>query len=453
MILLQDTREYDSSDWENRSSFPSTPSSSSQDGLANASRRHIRLNPDATLVLGWQMREESHYKAHAVMDRWRRRRFDLVARVYRLDTETVPLKVRRHRLRCINRLASRTILEVSVPNFRIVVYRSSVNSEAACLDVSSLQNASDSAFSEELEDNTERGGVGLQLGVIEARREASEELEPGVDDACHKKKTPYQQESKKVRQRERRQVARRVKREKATLTESPSSTEGHLDGAGSHAAVSLDDSENPENFYLLVLLYLAYDEKGQLYGAERAQTLTGMSSTLMGYLRSYLNQEALDFTSAGQMQEYLDVKQSEIIFLTRLQSKMGRIDQHYKDQLLIAMREKQARRASSSEPWTAQQEQLIQIAQHQLKVVRHVTNALPGVIRKAKETHRELKLRVAQARQEEEEKERLKDLRSEREAREEKVRALAAWIRSVVPCSTTYRELEERYRAAGRELK
>ncbi len=454
MILPQDTREYDSSDWHSRPSFPPTSSSSSQDGLADTFHRHIRLNSDATLMLGWEMREEPHYKACGVMDRWQRPRSDLVARIYHLDPEAVPLKVLRYRLRCINRLAKRTMLEVSVPNFRIIVHRCGVNSGAACLGVPPLQNPSKSTSPEDLENQKERTGTGLEIGVVEATREADQEHEPKIDDACHKKKSPYQQESKKTRQRERRQAARRAKQKNSTVTELPTNPEGQSDGIGNHNAVnqSPDDSGNTEDLSLITFLYLAYDEKGQLYehipaSAYRNLNLHGMiPDPLVRKLWRYLDKRAIDFTSAGQMQEYLDIKQSEIIFLKRQKSKMGRIEQYYKTQLLLATGELQTRRAFSPDPWEAHPQGLVRIAQSQLKMVRHVTNALPGVIRKAREIHKELESRMEQVRQQEEESKRKECLRSKLET----VRMLDEWMRSCIPGSTTYRDLQKRWKAAGK---
>ena len=86
------------------------------------------------------MGEGLHYRLYGVTDQWRIRRSDIVARVYRLDTEVVPLKVRRHRLRCNKRMASRTVFDVVVPDFRIVVCWSGDDGEAPTLGVRFLQD-------------------------------------------------------------------------------------------------------------------------------------------------------------------------------------------------------------------------------------------------------------------------------------------------------------------------
>lgn len=445
-ILPQDTREYDSSDWHSQRLFPA-PSGAQNDADASP-RQGIRIDPDATLLLGSELKDERHCKVYGVMDRWRLERSDLEARVYQLDSDNVPLKVRRHRLRCMKRIASRTELEVSVPNFRILVCRNSVGSRAACVGVGAVQGF----LSGPGEEKTERTGPGLEAGVVETTRAA--DPEPGRKiDACREKKTPYQQESKRARQRDRRQAARGAKGQKPTAAETPASSKGHSSGAGDHSALDLDDPGEIENlYYSIVPLWYSYDAKGQLYKSIHPKTPRD-NAVLMEYLRKHIHQPTIDFASAGQMQEYLGVKQREIVSLKRLQSKMGRVEQHTKGQFLLALREKQTRGASSSEQWKAQQERLIYTAQLKVKVVQEVTSALPGIIGKATETCRELKSRLPRIRQQEEESERVEGLRLECEALREELIRVDTWISSVESCSVVHRELAGRWSAIEEKKK
>ncbi|KAH6640318.1 hypothetical protein F5144DRAFT_559975 [Chaetomium tenue] len=454
MILPQDTREYDSSDWHLRPLSPTVSGPQHSDDASSTS--HVRLSPDATLILGWEIEEAPHYKLYSVTDQWRRRRSDLAARVYQLDINAVYLKVRRHRLRCIKRIASRTVLEVGVPGFRIIVCRLGVDAGVSCLGGGSAeQRPSDSASSEA--ERGDRTKPRLEGGVeVEETPEAVQEQKLNTD-VCHEKRTSYQHEAKRVRQRDRRQAARRARREKPGGAELPASQGGHSDRADDHTTDNPDDPGDPSNFFLLLLLYLAYDQNGQLYeeitpSADRALVLQGIKNTpLKDFLETYLAQLPIDFSSAGQIEEYLAIKESEIIFLKRQQSKMERIEQHYKDQFLASLRELQAKQVSKAEGWRDQQP-AVQMAQHQLKVARHVRSALPGIVLKARETYRELKSKVAQVRQEDEEKNRIERLRSKCKVLEKEVHTLATWTTSVVPCSTTYRELEGRWSAAIRNM-
>jgi seryl-tRNA synthetase len=86
-------------------------------------------------------------------------------------------------------------------------------------------------------------------------------------------------------------------------------------------------------------------------------------------------------------------------------------------------------------------------------VVRHVTKALPEVIKKAEQTYRDLKPKLALVRQREKEKRRIEGLRGKSEALQEKLRMLASWYSSVVPLSTTYAELADRWAVVEDQLK
>lgn len=220
-----------------------------------------------------------------------------------------------------------------------------------------------------------------------------------------------------------------------------------------------DDSKNRELFSMLAFLYLAYDKKGQLYNKTtpnpgQALFLQSIEDALLkGYREKYFAQRPIGLSSAGQMEQYLAIKQSEIVFLKRQQSKMERIEHHYDKQFVISLNEWTKARQAFGQENSMEEQQSCRIAQHQRKVVRHVRAALPGIISKARETHRELKSRLVQVRQQEEETQRVERLRSEREEMEKEVHTLAAWTTSVVPYSTAYRELWERWKVAWEKKK
>jgi hypothetical protein len=246
------------------------------------------------------------------------------------------------------------------------------------------------------------------------------------------------------------------------------SGKGHPDAAGDRTAPNLDDPEEMDNlFHRLVTLYWCYDAKGQLHRSIPANAPWG-NARLMSCVERHLFPPPLKFASTGQRQQYLRVKLSEIIFLKRLRNRMGRIEQHYKDmeqhhkdQYLRALREKQAKAASSPAQWREEQQTGIKIATHRVKVVKHVTSALPGIIGRASEMHRELEAELDQLRKQEEESQRqegerqwkererarVEGLRSECAALREEQSMLDEWISSVVPCATIYFELEARWTA------
>lgn len=194
MILPEDTREYDSSDWHFRP-LPRT-TAGSEDSLEAPSPGNVRLNPDATLVLGCQIGEDPHYKKYEVTDQWQLRRSDLVARVFQLDIEAVPPKVRRHRLRCIKRMTGRTVFEVVVPDFRIVVCWSGVDAEQPSSGARSLQECASESGAPEEREKEEGKRSKSESRVAGKTTDADAETEHKTF-VCHKKKTPYQQEAKK----------------------------------------------------------------------------------------------------------------------------------------------------------------------------------------------------------------------------------------------------------------
>ncbi|KAK3899538.1 hypothetical protein C8A05DRAFT_36848 [Staphylotrichum tortipilum] len=331
---------------------PSYPHTRDRGSLPSNPKTNIRLDPDGTLLLGGVMKEEPHYKAHGVMDRSERPQADLVARVYWLGPETlVPPKMRGHRLRCINRLASRTILEANVPDFRIIVCWVNVDAERACPGgARSLPGVSESASSEGAcpgipllpsmsesappKDNGSKESMERTSGPrLKAAGGAEKDSEPGIarggGNAHRKKRTPYQQESKRARQRERRQAARRAMRQSADGETEPPGDDGEDrpdDDDNTDTAHDSDtDSFDDDIFYTLVELDEAYDETSGLLkyknipvGVDIAQLLQDMHKDLLfDYLWRYFNHQTLNLTAAADMQGFLTIKQSEILFLKR----------------------------------------------------------------------------------------------------------------------------------------
>jgi len=156
--------------------------------------------------------------------------------------------------------------------------------------------------------------------------------------------------------------------------------------------------------------------------------------------------------SADEIAEYRDIKQSELIFLKRQLKKMPSTDQHYKDRYLRAMQEQQQRSV------------VTQLAKHRLKVVRHVTKALPQVIQRTAETHRELRASLKLAIKVEAESKRLDEiekdkrdnfdrLTTQRDGLQKRLDTLTPWFDTVVPLSAMQAELEAKWNAADTQLK
>jgi hypothetical protein len=112
---------YDELDWKQPSGVK-TPNVLEARGNNLPPRRAIIVNEKTSL--GSHAQHQPHYHTYCAY-KGGELQPDLEARVYLIDslaTEEVSPKERKHRLRCIKRLARRVILRVDVPKFRIVVF-------------------------------------------------------------------------------------------------------------------------------------------------------------------------------------------------------------------------------------------------------------------------------------------------------------------------------------------
>ncbi|CAM1504772.1 Fc.00g023630.m01.CDS01 [Cosmosporella sp. VM-42] len=79
-------------------------------------------NPWRALIIHRLIRRENHSEVYSVRDfSSMEENFDIEARAFMLDE--VPVKVRRHRLRCINRLKNRTVLTGGARGATVVAYK------------------------------------------------------------------------------------------------------------------------------------------------------------------------------------------------------------------------------------------------------------------------------------------------------------------------------------------
>jgi len=224
-------------------------------------RRAIILNENTSIgPYAWRQR---HYRTSRVY-KGGELQHGLEARVYLLDsvaTETVSPKERKHRLRCIKRLDSRTILRVDVPKFRIVVF--------AVDPADDVMKASVEAPS----------AAKAAPKVVDTAVNPKTKHEPGAQmkDA---EKSCHQRISTQARQRDRRQAGRKAKREQVLSTQAADQYGSGEDQEDDDGAITVGASGNTEDFWMLVLIYLAYDEEGWLRDgtpSEAGEALQGMN--------------------------------------------------------------------------------------------------------------------------------------------------------------------------------
>jgi hypothetical protein len=410
-----------------------------------------RLND--TFVLGQRLRQEHHYEAYAVMEQSQHDehthsgdprvtpRPDLEARVYLLKTEGgLPPKVLRHRLRCIKRLRSRVVLDAGVASFRIVVFKKDPAASA------SPEENMPAAVKAVLRDCDGPHETGVQSGD-EADREATDE---GPQAGLHQEerqlgKTAYQRQSARERQRNRRHEARLETRMEKLIgshclcrANYPVSGEPCvyciLNTPMEDTVVSPGSPGDTYDFWMMVVLSLLYDEKGQRRDQvpENAdQILNGRDGApVLSHMQRYLEFKSVRLNGVDEMEDYMDVKKSEIASLKRLQHKMANPE------------------------WVKSQQDRTQFSvDHLVSILRHVALALPEVIRYANAVVRELRAML----REEDVKlggwKTIWRLSEEKRALKRERHMLAMWCNGVVPLSATAFELADRRAVAKRKLK
>ncbi|KAF4468513.1 hypothetical protein FALBO_4598 [Fusarium albosuccineum] len=191
-------------------------------------------DPKTTEKIGRLIRRENHsdvYSVHSTTEdiMWT----FLEARAFILDG--IPAKLKRHRKRCIKRLEGRAILECWCRRAFLVVY------------------LTDPRLKNQIDDESEgdANGAGEENDVVEP----SEQDRP--------QKTPFGREAARIRQLERRRARRR--RNKSARNPDPSLPADEKPSAWeSTEPEAPDDLHDDSVFRASILLYLAYNEEGEL---------------------------------------------------------------------------------------------------------------------------------------------------------------------------------------------
>jgi hypothetical protein len=222
---------YDELDWK-QSSDVKTPDVLEATGDSLPPRRAINLNENTSL--GSHAQHQPHYHTYCAY-KGGELQPDLEALVYLIDslaTEEVSPKERKHRLRCIKRLAGRVILRADVPKFQIVVF------------------AVDAA-DDDIEASVEAPKKALRVLDTIANRKTNHEpggQKKGAQDSSH------QRISAQGRQRDRRQAARKAKREQAVSTQAADQDRGVGDQEDDDGDITVDASGYTIHFKMLLVI-------------------------------------------------------------------------------------------------------------------------------------------------------------------------------------------------------
>ena len=373
------------------------------------------------------------------------------ARVYRLD-KSVPVKLRKYRLKGIKRLESRTVKSFSLSDgLQLVVYRTGQ------LDSSSSEPSEQPGNRESLKKDlaipTKKGsaeapsqpGKSKLRGGVEASEGKSniEEVSFGAKEppVCNAKrarpaKTFRRKISARISQRARRQVNRKERK----------------DAKSSHHTCIKDNSV----LWIPLFLYLTRQKDGRLReqipknGEEIILQWAGydagiarLGRVLLQHAPQYLTTAAtLRFLNADEMEEYILTKRQEIISLEKLQRMLPKIEEDYARRSASFDDLQLASYAAKHEWWEDEKKRRAAFQRH--LVVQHAVKALPGVIEDGKNTSTSMLSRLEVIRKKEAELKRIDCLMVRKELLDKELGADMKWCESVVPLSTPFGHLERR---------
>ncbi|KAL3425816.1 hypothetical protein PVAG01_02607 [Phlyctema vagabunda] len=329
----------------------------------------------------------------------------LEARVYTL--ESLPEKLRLYRLRNMKRLSSRTVSKHSWNGRVVVIY------------------TPDSWARERLHDDGQR--------TESPPLEHAANIATATDELKRPQKSSYQREVARIRQFERRKSHRR----KGKL---PEATPDPDVGAMNNEGITADTSDGDETLY--VLLYIAHSDQPRL-----RQHLP--HSTRVA-LERYLQRHDVAFEDDEEMEEFMNAKLHEVLYLRRQQKILPGIIQRRHAEYGSVLREQSGFHQSSAA--YIDMRPRVAMAQHCLKVVRHMEKLLPTIIRDADQNYRELKQRLRLVREKKREIEEARFLALERQKLKRKVAAYRKCSQAIVPSSDPYAQVVSKFDAAELEL-
>lgn len=366
-------------------------------------------DPCGEVILGGKykleklLREDHHADVYSVWSIPRNSSVEgLEARVY--VVESIPDKLRHYRLRSIKRLSSRTVLELRENGLVVVLYK--VESASA-------------------EDSN--------IGIPSEPTSRNDKQVDKTQNTKTQQKSAHQRETARLRQLERRKLNRQKEQQKK-IESNRSDCESVVEGV---------QEEKDEEETLYVLLHLAYNDRPEL----RQQLPPASRSVLEKYLQS----QPLKFEDDDEMDAFMAVKLGEALFLSRQEKKLPDIEKRRKKEYADLLRQQLLLR-NGSEAYQSMQNR-VTMAQHKLRVIRHVQQLLPKVIADADKLYRDLKQRLKLARELKKEIEKLRGLSGEWDRLKRRVVFYEKISQEVVPGSGPYAQAVSQLQAAEETLR
>ncbi|KAL1882174.1 hypothetical protein Daus18300_000660 [Diaporthe australafricana] len=345
---------------------------------------------------------------------------NLEAHVFVLD-HAQP-RLRKHRLRCIRRSKQRTKLELKVQDTVIIV-------------ISTLQAADIKA--------SETDGPGHSSTNADRPLELEDSPNSGSKIG---KLTPYQRESARTRQRERRRVRRagKSKQQRSNTADEEPLNEQTI------SQPNLDDGDT-EFATSVILLWILYDATGTMrkeIPQEHSAFIRNMGSdSLHESLEKYLNQSAVQLDSPEDLQSYLRAKRTEAVSMRRLAARVSGAEKYHREKLERVYRE-QAEHKKHSKVWQELEDGPKVEAVFQWKTVVRARSILPRILTSQKRLIRLIERKRSRAF----EKMASTELSEQREKVARSVAQYAEWTSTVFPLSHSRGDLLRQLEAAKSEL-
>jgi hypothetical protein len=359
--------------------------------------------PGGQYKLEHMLREENHATVYSISSIMASDASpdELEARTYVI--EGIPDELRKYRLRNIKRLSSRTVLKVPWNGLIVVVYK------VASMKIESYKD-----------------GMLVKIGS-EVERQSDKRQQTKA-----RGKSDLQREKDRLRQSERRKNRRKQERLKAGCDENRS-----------EAVEQVFQETTDEEEVLYLLLHLAYNRRPEL-----RQQLP-LPSRIQ--LENYLQKQPLQFEDASEMENFMEVKLREVVFLGQQEKRLPNVEKRRKEEyadLLI----QQISLPKGSEAYKLMHDRCI-MAQGKLRVVQNAQKVLPKVIAGAEKVYRDMKRAVKLVHDLQEEKEQLQALSDDWRRLNRKVAFCEKVSKEVVPGSEPYAHAMSNLQVAEEELR
>ncbi|KAI0174946.1 hypothetical protein BJ166DRAFT_513250 [Pestalotiopsis sp. NC0098] len=361
---------------------------------------------DRRFVLGTPIRNENHAVVFSVellcsdsgipghFEPLPERNVIFEARIY--DLCNVSPKLKRYRLRSMKRMASRKAYHQRWHDLEIVVYA-----------VGSINN-------ESYKSNDE-----MPFGAVQSDTEDMiQDTIPG------NRKTNYQRESNRLRQRDK----RRAKRCRDAEARAQSAGPVPLPPASSLPTGIVDFDE--DTYAMLFLMHIALNTRQQL----RDRLPPGHKAWIEGYLQK--RGEIPEFQSTSEAADFVTIKENELVSLRRIGKQLPEVKERCHDQLSECLEQLQV--TDTSDEKRRLQESTVEVTKARFRVLKSMEGNLPELVNST-----EVVLNMAKGM--------LINLLGDQRKRE--TENFGSWLHHVIPASDSYTHIVSRFEAADAKAK